>query len=335
MQKKVFILIIAFLCLIPAATSCGRAKKVKSMAFNEKNYILDKGENKKLNVSITPEGAEQPQLQWSSDNPGVAAVDKDGNVTAIAQGNAKIKASTLDGKFFAECDISVKERKVSLIKLSKAEITIEVGSYETLTASIEPNDADNKSLLWSSDSANIAKVDETGKVTAVAEGKTVIHAKSYDGSIVSDCTATIIPKKKPVSNGTSTQGKTTTTQGTTTESKPAFFETSHNAGNWSIMPYTHNDPRFPFIISFREDSSYRFVWIRVAGQPDSKGSNVKVTARLSGKPDMSVEAVFKDYYAELAVNYESYAKTGDVVYLYLDITYKGKTYKCSTKFTAM
>ena len=75
----------------------------------------------------------------------------------------------------------IKKQSVEEITLNKTTLTLEIGQQETLIATIKPENASNKNIIWKSDNENIATVID-GKVTAVAEGKTTITVTAQDGS---------------------------------------------------------------------------------------------------------------------------------------------------------
>lgn len=72
----------------------------------------------------------------------------------------------------------------------KIELTGE-GSSENLIAAVLPENASNKNVMWNSDDESIARVDENGKVTAVAAGTTVITVTTEDGDFSATCTVTV------------------------------------------------------------------------------------------------------------------------------------------------
>ena len=83
---------------------------------------------------------------------------------------------------------------VEEVTLNETAISIVEGKTATLTATIAPNDASNKSVTWTSSNTNIATV-EAGTVTAVAEGTTTIRATSVvDNTKYAECTVTVTPK---------------------------------------------------------------------------------------------------------------------------------------------
>ena len=80
---------------------------------------------------------------------------------------------------------------VSNITLDKTELSLSIGDSETLTATIEPDNATNKTVTWSSNNEAVATV-ENGKVTAVKEGTATITVTAQDGSGVSiSCSVTV------------------------------------------------------------------------------------------------------------------------------------------------
>ena len=81
------------------------------------------------------------------------------------------------------------------VSLDKRSITITVGSTETLTATIEPEDADNQNITWASDNPEVATVNEKGKVTGIKAGKAVITVITEDGEKTATCKVTVKDKE--------------------------------------------------------------------------------------------------------------------------------------------
>jgi hypothetical protein len=82
---------------------------------------------------------------------------------------------------------------VSGVTLNKFELSLEVGENETLTATVTPDNATDKSITWASSDSAVATV-ENGKVTAVAAGTTTITAKV--GEKTATCTVTVTKSNK-------------------------------------------------------------------------------------------------------------------------------------------
>jgi len=152
------------------------------------------GKSETLTATVEPSDASNKNVSWSSSNPGVAAVNK-GVVTAVGEGTAVITVTTEDGGFTATCtvtvtiDTSVPVQGVSLDKTSL--YMTKTGQTVQLTATVEPANATNKSVTWSSSNTAVATV-ENGVVTAVGNGTAVITVTTEDGGKTATCTVTVL-----------------------------------------------------------------------------------------------------------------------------------------------
>ena len=84
--------------------------------------------------------------------------------------------------------------KVDAIELSESEKKLNVGKSFTITATVKPDNAWNRTITWSSSDPSIATVDENGTVTAIAEGEAIITAESADG-VKAECKVTVEKKE--------------------------------------------------------------------------------------------------------------------------------------------
>lgn len=90
-------------------------------------------------------------------------------------------------------DITVSEVAVTGITLDKEETTILVGITKTLKATIEPANATDKTVIWTSSDEDVATVDENGVVTAVAAGTATITATSNENDeVTASCAVTVV-----------------------------------------------------------------------------------------------------------------------------------------------
>ena len=113
-------------------------------------------------------------------NGTVDTLQADANVTV--SGNGDIKKQTGSGQ------ISV---SVAGVSLDKTEIVLVEDSSEKLTATVEPTNATNKNVTWSSDHEAIATVDQNGTVTARNGGQAIITVTTADGSKTATCTVNV------------------------------------------------------------------------------------------------------------------------------------------------
>jgi len=80
---------------------------------------------------------------------------------------------------------------VTGVKLDQTALSLAVGKTGKLTATIEPNDATNKSVTWASSNSSVASVGNDGTVTGVAAGTAKITATTADGSKTATCEVTV------------------------------------------------------------------------------------------------------------------------------------------------
>ena len=81
---------------------------------------------------------------------------------------------------------------VTGVTLDANELEIVMGQTAMLTATIAPENATVKNVVWTSADETIATVDEFGTVTAIAEGETVITVTTEDGGFEATCTVSVI-----------------------------------------------------------------------------------------------------------------------------------------------
>lgn len=80
---------------------------------------------------------------------------------------------------------------VSSVSLNRTSATLTVGATETLTATVSPSNATNRNVTWTSSNSNVATVNASGRVTAVAAGTATITARTADGGRTASTTITV------------------------------------------------------------------------------------------------------------------------------------------------
>ncbi len=82
-------------------------------------------------------------------------------------------------------------KPVTSVTLNKTTLSLTAGDTATLTATVKPADATDKSVTWSSSDKKVATVDAGGKVTAVAPGTASITVTTTDGNKTATCAVTV------------------------------------------------------------------------------------------------------------------------------------------------
>ena len=183
-----------------AVTVKAKAVGVTEVTLDKTELTLTEGETETLTATVKPDNADNRKVTWSSDRTEVATVGGDGRVTAVKAGEAVVTVTTEDGGKTATCRVTVKAKAVNVteVTLDRTELTLTEGEAETLTATVRPDNADNKKVTWSSDKTEIATVDGAGKVTAVKAGEAVVTVVTEDGGKTATCKVTVKAKTVPV-----------------------------------------------------------------------------------------------------------------------------------------
>ena len=199
-------------------TSCGKREEtagVSSVAVTPSRIEIIEGESAVLSASVSPEAASDRAVAWSSSDRSVATVDKAGTVHGLRPGTATVTA-TAEGKS-GTCAVTVKAKAVNVteVTLDKTELTLTEGETETLTATVKPDNADNRKVTWSSDKTDVATVDGVGRVTAVKAGEAVVTVTTEDGGKTATCKVTVKAKTVSVTEVTLDKTELTLTEGET------------------------------------------------------------------------------------------------------------------------
>ena len=186
---------------------------VESIKLSTSSLELTVGDQKSLNATVSPSNATNKKITWASSRPNVASVTIDGIVEGISAGSAVITATSANG-IKANCDIVVKEKvtPVTSLTLDRTTLTMTEGDTQTLSATVKPDNATDKTVTWSSSNTAVATVDG-GKVTAVAPGTATITAKAGDKTAT--CAVTVEKKVVPVTSVSLDRTTLTMTEGDT------------------------------------------------------------------------------------------------------------------------
>lgn len=159
---------------------------IESVVLSPYIYDCIPGDSFQIQAKIYPEEASDKNLLWSTSDETVASVDSDGYVMAITPGNVIITAKATDGSETAAiCSVTVNPILIESISLSPESWMGEEGDSFKIEAEVFPENATDKTLLWSSDNESVAMVDSEGKVSVLCEGSCIITAIANDGSGIS------------------------------------------------------------------------------------------------------------------------------------------------------
>ena len=215
-RKTIILAVVAAAAMAIAMVGCG--VKITNIAVPDA-VTVEKGETVVLPVNfgtdeapaVTPEtaatgesaatdekvakAAEKLTIEWTSSDESVAMVDETGTVTAVAAGEADVTASVKDADIAASTHIKVVVTPTGVVAPESIDLVTNGENTKDLDAKLVPADATDVKLAYESSDESVATVDETGKVTAVANGEctitTYVTAKTEDAE-ASELSAAVV-----------------------------------------------------------------------------------------------------------------------------------------------
>ena len=190
--------------------------KATKITLSPSSLTLNVGAKKAVTATVLPSNASIKTVTWVSHNTSIAKVDSSGNVTGVAAGSTKISAYTTDGTVTASMNVTVKSTsssggssggstnpttpttvKVTDLIVTPTAVDLYVGDTKSISTTVLPSNATNKSLTWTSSNTSVATVSSSGVITAKKYGTATIRVTSASNSSVSK-TISVTVTNKPV-----------------------------------------------------------------------------------------------------------------------------------------
>ena len=165
-----------------------------SMKLDKTNETIASAET--IDITAIMTGMNQ-NVNWETSNAVIAKITKTQDntitVTGAQAGKATITATTEDENYTASCEINV-VYPVTGVTLTEETETITVGSKTLLTKVLDPINATNQNVTWTSSNQTIATVNENGIVEGIKEGNVTITVATKDGNHQATCEVTVTSK---------------------------------------------------------------------------------------------------------------------------------------------
>ena len=226
---------------------------VECIILDKASVTMAEGASVLIITEVFPLEATNKNVTWSSSNNEVVRVkgiENAGSITAVGVGTATITATTMEGEEKAYCEIRVEEADnkipVEGITFNKPSGIVEKGSSTSLVEAImiTPANATNPYVNWESSNPEVAVIDEDGKLTALAEGTTVITVTTLDGNKTATKTITVVNTQEetiPVEGITFNRPSGIVEKGSSTSLVEAIMITPANATNKNVT-WTSSNP---------------------------------------------------------------------------------------------
>ena len=173
-----------------------KPRLVQTISLNSTKKDLLVGESFALTATAMPENATNRNVIWKLVSGDAISLSNTGVIQAKKVGEALVRAEAADGSgITAECKVVVKPRLVQAISLNATQKNLIIGDSFTLTATLSPENATNRNVVWKLVSGDAISLSNTGVIQAKKVGEALVRAEAVDGSGVSaECKVVVKPR---------------------------------------------------------------------------------------------------------------------------------------------
>lgn len=206
-MKKKLLIILAAMFGMTLATGCGEnpgpgpdptPTHVTKVSLNKNTLELDEGGSETLIATVEPTDldASKKLLTWTSDNESIAMVNGTGKVLGLSVGTTTIKATSVDvPTIYASCTVKINKKDTDIhvtgVTLNPTSMNLDLGSSGVITATIAPENATNRNVVWTCTPATGVIELNNGLVKGVGEGTATVTATTVDGNKTATCTVSV------------------------------------------------------------------------------------------------------------------------------------------------
>lgn len=176
----------------PGSTPFLRSLYIACQSIEVSDFQMVVGESRQASLRVIPWNAVPPKCTWISQDPDIVSIDANGLITAKARGSATIVAQMVEGGYSASGLVEVIQPVIG-ISLDVQNLCLPIGYHHKLSATVFPADANNQTVIWSSDRPEIASVSDDGTVAGISQGEAQIWATTEDGRYSAVCSITTGP----------------------------------------------------------------------------------------------------------------------------------------------
>ena len=173
-----------------------KPRLVQSISLNATQKELIIGNAFSLTATAMPENATNRNVIWKLVSGDAISLSNTGVIQAKKVGEALVRAEAADGSgVSAECRVVVKPRLVQSISLNATQKDLIIGDSFTLTATLSPENATNRNIVWKLVSGDAISLSNTGVIQAKKVGEALVRAEAADGSgITAECKVVVKPR---------------------------------------------------------------------------------------------------------------------------------------------
>ena len=215
---------------------------VTGVLLDQVECDLGVGSTVTLTATVLPADATNKKIEWSVAPKGIVEISAKENVCtvkAVKAGDVTVTAKTEEGGKTATCKITAKPVSVTGITLDPPTLKLPLGTSETVTAAVLPENATNKTVTWTAEPADAVELTDNKNgsctVKALTKGTVTVTAKTEDGEKTAacevECTVSVTGIALDQETATIEFEKTVTLTATVTPE-----EASDKTVNWTAEP---------------------------------------------------------------------------------------------------
>ncbi|MDR3152223.1 MAG: Ig-like domain-containing protein, partial [Bifidobacteriaceae bacterium] len=166
----------------------------EQVSISPQNPSLKTGRSLTFSSSVLPENTPDNKVRYSSSDPQIATIDaQTGLVMGVSAGQVTIQAETTVSHKTGQTTLTVRQ-SVEGVTLTSDKTDLDVGQSTQLQLSVSPDNAYDKSVIYSSSAPSVASVDNQGSVKALSKGSVTITVTTNDGGFTDSVTLQIIKR---------------------------------------------------------------------------------------------------------------------------------------------
>lgn len=183
----VIVLVVGFILLIQFnVISFTSSVMPNAIILNQNEIGIKKGKSYQLVSTVLPENANNKQVIWTSSDSKIVSVNETtGYITGLKEGSATITVKTLINDVSTDCVVNVTGKNVliSSINIHQKRISVAVGYTHNLTYSLQPSNATENNLVFSSSDQSVAIINQNGVIKGLKEGNAIITVATSNGKV--------------------------------------------------------------------------------------------------------------------------------------------------------
>jgi uncharacterized protein YjdB len=181
--KLISVLLAILFVILPFKLEAAFSKPVTGVRIDKTMITLPLYEKETLRATIFPNDASNKVISWTSSDSNIVRIinrkELQVEIEAVSKGIATITAVTEDGSFKISSKVEVVV-PVQKVFIEPQQITLKPGEEKEFTARVEPEDANNKNLIWQTSDSGVITVDNNGKGIAKSAGQARVIARSTE-----------------------------------------------------------------------------------------------------------------------------------------------------------